>query len=319
MEFYYSQLFVRPAWPTRSFAGETCILTGANVGLGKEAVRHLARLGATKIIMACRNTQAGEEARQDILTSTSVDPNIVEVWQLDLGSFESVKAFSKRASDLARIDVLLENAGIATGVYKDVEGHESTLTVNVISTFLLALELLPKMKTTAKKYNTTPRLSIVTSEVHGWAEFAEQNESNIFKTLDGPSSANMRERYSVSKLLQVLVVRHVAPKLEGSGVVVNTLNPGLCSTSLARNVQSLRLTLKMFFLARTSEVGSRTLVAAAAAGEESHGKYMSDGVIAEGALSTFAKNEQGAKVGAKVWHELSGILEKIEPGVTANV
>ena len=61
------------------------------------------------------------------------------------------------------------------------------------------------------------------------------------------------------------------------------------------------------------------MLAAAAAGEESHGNYMSDEAIAKEALSTFAKSEQGAKVGAKVWSELSEILEEIEPGITANV
>lgn len=34
-------------------------------------------------------------------------------------------------------------------------------------------------------------------------------------------------------------------------------------------------------LARSTEVGSRTIVIAAAAGEESNGAYMADGVIAE--------------------------------------
>lgn len=36
-----------------------------------------------------------------------------------------------------------------------------------------------------------------------------------------------------------------------------------------------------FFLARSTEVGSRTLVTAAAAGPESHGGYMTDCVVKE--------------------------------------
>ncbi len=45
-------------------------------------------------------------------------------------------------------------------------GNESTITVNVVSTFLLALLILPKLQETAKLQGTTPNLTIVSSEVH---------------------------------------------------------------------------------------------------------------------------------------------------------
>jgi trehalose-6-phosphatase len=69
-------------------------------------------------------------------------------------------------------------------------------------------------------------------------------------------------------------------------------------------------------MARSTEVGSRTLVAAAAAGPESHGAYMRDGKANNAALSSFVRSEDGAKAQKKVWEELSEILENIQPGVT---
>ena len=167
MGFLYSQFLVTPAYPTKSIAGQTVIVTGSNTGLGKEAARHLTRLGAAKVILAVRNTKAGEEAKADIEKSTSCAAGTVEVWDLDLASYASVKAFAERASKLPRLDVLLENAGVATYKFAEAEGHERTITVNVISTFLLALLLLPKLKATARQFKTEPRLCIVTSEVHG--------------------------------------------------------------------------------------------------------------------------------------------------------
>ena len=322
MGFLYSQFFVTPKVPKGSFAGQTVIITGSNVGLGKEAARHIAGLGVSKLILACRNTTAAEEAKRDIVSTTKVDPATIEVWQLDLGSYDSVKDFARRASSLPRVDVLLENAGIATDKFQLMEGHESTITVNVISTFLLALLMLPKLKETSKKYNIQPRLIIVSSEVHGWTKFAERNATNVFNELSNKSTANMGERYPTSKLLEVLAVREIAPKLTGSGVVLNTLNPGFCHSSLSRNSEfpkAIIFWLMKTLLARTTEVGSRTLVASAEAGEESHGKYMHDGKVGDEHLSPFVTSEEGKKTGEKVWGELKEILEKIEPGVTGNL
>ncbi|OAL25423.1 hypothetical protein AYO20_10457 [Fonsecaea nubica] len=318
MGFLYSQLFIKPAYPKRSFAGETVIVTGSNTGLGKEAARHFARLGASKLILAVRNTKSGEAAKSDIEKTTKCGPDVIEVWDLDLSSYASVKAFADRASKLSRIDVLLENAGIATGTYSVAEGHERTITVNVISTFLLALLLLPKLKATAKDFKTNPRLSIVSSEVHGWSKFPEWKEPHVFEVLDDEKTANLKERYPTSKLLEVLVIRQIAPKLAGSGVILNYLNPGLCHSELGRE-GSIILEVMKFFLARSTEVGSRTLVAAAEAGMESHGKYMSDGKVDDGALSSFVRSQDGDAAAKKVWDELSDILDKIQPGITQNI
>lgn len=64
--------------------------TGANVGLGKEATRHYVRLGASKVIIACRSVEKGESAKKDIETSTG-RKGVLEVWQLDLQNYDSVR------------------------------------------------------------------------------------------------------------------------------------------------------------------------------------------------------------------------------------
>ena len=318
MGFLYSQLFVTPVYPSASCAGQTIIVTGSNVGLGKEAARHFARLGASKVILAVRNSKAGEEAKKDIETSTKCGTAVIEVWSLDLSSYESVKSFADRASKLPRLDVLLENAGVAGYKWFLAEGHERMVTVNVISTFYLAMLMLPKLKSSAKEFGIKPRLVIVSSGTHARTKFPEWKEPNIFDALDDESKARMEERYPTSKLLEVLVIRQIAPELEGSGVILNMLNPGLCHSQLARDA-GLFLAFMKFLLARTTEVGSRTLVAAALAGSDSHGKYMADAQIDDDALSDFVKSTDGKEASKKVWKELSVILESIQPGVTSNL
>lgn len=108
--FFHSQFFVTPEYPTQSCVGKTVCVTGANVGLGKEAARHFVRLGAERVILACRSTEKGEAAKNEI-ESSEKSSGVVEVWQLDLSSYESVQQFAKKIDGLKRLDIMLENAG----------------------------------------------------------------------------------------------------------------------------------------------------------------------------------------------------------------
>lgn len=164
--FFYNQ-FRRLPSPQKQFTGKTVIVTGANVGLGLEAARHFVRLDAAKVILACRDTEKGERAKAEIERSTARG-GIVEVWPLDLCSFESVRQFCRRADQLPRLDVVVENAAVAMVGPQGVlaEGYESTVTVNVVSTFLMALMLLPTLRRTATTFNGHPNLVIVSSDAH---------------------------------------------------------------------------------------------------------------------------------------------------------
>ena len=320
MGFLYSQLFVTPTYPTTSCKGETIIVTGSNTGLGKEAVRHFARLGATKVILAVRNIAGGEDAKRDIVGTTKCGDDVLEVWPLDLLSYDSCKAFAERAAKLPRIDALVENAGVAGESFSTVGGRERLSSVNVISTFYLALLMLPKLKAVAKEFKIEPRLTIVTSEVHGHTSFPEREQNSIFGAVDDEKNWEGREGeiYPVSKLLGILALREIAPQLQESGVILNTINPGLCHSELSRDAGWVVQFMK-FILARSTEVGSRTVVAGAMAGRESHGRYMTDAKVNDEALSAFVRSEEGKEVGKRVWKELKEILEGIHPGVTGNL
>ncbi|KAJ8099568.1 short-chain dehydrogenase reductase [Lipomyces tetrasporus] len=154
--------------PCRVFADQIIIVTGSNV------IRHFARCDAKKVILAGRNVAAAEKAKQSIEKSTG-RTDVGEVWELDLAFYASVKAFAECVSKLPRIDVFLENAGIAKVNFSLADGHERTITVNVISISMLGLLLLPKLKS-----------------------------PNTFEALDDEKNANMKTRYLTSKLLEVL-------------------------------------------------------------------------------------------------------------------
>jgi retinol dehydrogenase-12 len=154
-------------------------------------------------------------------------------------------------------------------------------------------------------------------------QFPERNSANIFDTLNDPGKARMHDRYNVSKLLEVFTVRHIARNHPVSQlhVTLNTLTPGLCESELLRD-QNMFLTAIFGFMkklfARTTEVGSRTLVhGGVAAGEETHGKFMSTCNVLE--CAPLVEGPEGRGLEDRIWSELSEKLEAIQPGVTKNL
>ncbi|KAI1342101.1 putative short-chain dehydrogenase [Xylariaceae sp. FL0016] len=307
-------------YPNSDCTGNVVIVTGANVGLGLEAARHFTRLNAAKVILGCRDIEKGETAKADIEASTGKE-RVVEVWQVDLGSFESVKEFCGRAAQLDRLDVVLENAGVAASVYKQFEGYERQITVNVISTFLMALLLLPVLRRSSTQFNVTPTLVIVGSGGHFYANFRQHNAPSILEALRG--DVDMDDRYNVSKLLELLITRELAEEMGSNGhtpVTLNIVNPGLCRSQLNREAQfplSWLLPIGVSLVGRTSEMGSRTLVHAALADHSTHGKYLSDCEVRN--PSSFVRSSNGEQAQKRTYEELLDLLEELEPGIGANV
>jgi NAD(P)-dependent dehydrogenase (short-subunit alcohol dehydrogenase family) len=323
MGFLYSQFFVRPTYPTGSYGGKTVIVTGSNVGLGKEAARHFARLGASRLILAVRSLDRGYAAKADIEATTRCDKDVIQVWQIDMGSYASVKKFAARVdAELDRVDIVIANAGVARLHYSVVEDNEEQITVNVVSTFLLTALLMPKLKATAARFNVRPNFSITTSEAHTHTDFPQRTapESQLFATINDKETAlqHWSKQYPLSKMLEVFAVRAIGEKYpaEGFPVTINCLNPGLCHTELARDSPTWGFWFFKLIVARTAEVGSRTLVDAGSQGVDTHGEYLSDCRIAvPAALIT---SPEGKIVQENVWTELTQQLERIQPGVMKN-
>ncbi|KAI1126711.1 short-chain dehydrogenase/reductase-like protein [Nemania abortiva] len=314
--------------PSASFAQKTIVVTGANRSLGLEAARHFVRLNASKVILGCRSLSRGEDAKRDIERSQGVT-GIVEAWEVDLGSFDSVRRFCQRVAELPRLDAVIENAGMATSEFGLYEGYERQVTVNVISTYLMALLLLPTLRRTYDRfYNTAhvapddrPHLVIVSSNAHFYAPCQHQQSSSVFGPFQHIESS-MYLRYQDTKLISLLVGRAISENMQRPDgnipVVLNMVCPGYCKTDLGREKPWPPLWTAIFtvtdrILARTAEMGSRTLVMAASAGLVSHGMYLEDCKLST--PSDFVRSGNGEKMQQQAFTELMLILEGIEPSV----
>jgi NAD(P)-dependent dehydrogenase (short-subunit alcohol dehydrogenase family) len=277
---FFSNMFITLPIPTGDLSEQTIIVTGSNQGLGFEAAKHLVRLNVGKLIMGVRSLEKGKAARQEILRpSPRRDPATIEVWPIDNESYGSVKAFAARAAALPRLDGLLANAGIWTTKFSLAEDNEKTLTVNIVSTFLLILLLVPKMQDTAVHFDTTPRIAIPNSALHFMAPIKELvGEGDMFDRLNDPKTADMALRYMLSKLLVIYAVREIGDRFKASKtpLIINTPNPSYCRSQLVREMAGFGQRLGDKLIARSTEEGSRALVDGLLKGVESNGEYLSN-------------------------------------------
>jgi retinol dehydrogenase 12 len=110
---YYKYIGTLPE-TTKDLTGRTLVITGSNVGLGLEAAKFFYKMNPARMILAVRTISKGEDAKKIIEAQTnSKGQTKIEVWELDMGLFESVKRFAKKCHDeLDRVDVLLLNAAV---------------------------------------------------------------------------------------------------------------------------------------------------------------------------------------------------------------
>ena len=195
--------------------GKTVIVTGANRGVGFHTALNLAWRGA-RVILACRSYKRGLKALKEI-RERSKNKN-VDFKKLDLSSFKSIKEFAKEIRiDEDRVDILINNACLSPSSAREVtiDGHELTFQSNYLGHFLLTHLLLDKLRKSAPS-----RIINVSSKAY------EYSKDLDFQNLQGEKSYNKFNQYAVSKAALMLFTHELSQKLEGSGVIVNSVIPG---------------------------------------------------------------------------------------------
>lgn len=208
------------------------MVTGATDGIGKETALALAKQGATVVITA-RNQAKGQKV-VDELSQNSSNPNI-HLLVADLSVMSEVRKLAiEFKSQYQRLDVLINNAGgffDTRQVTKD--GLEYTFALNHLAYFLLTDLLLDTLKASAP------------SRVVNVSSAASANAKMNWDDLQYGGRYSNFTAYSQSKLANVLFSNALARRLEGTGVAVNSLHPGLVATRFGDNSKNPLMRLAM--------------------------------------------------------------------------
>ncbi|MGI8757024.1 MAG: SDR family NAD(P)-dependent oxidoreductase [Acidimicrobiales bacterium] len=228
------------------------VVTGANTGIGKESAIALAAAGAT-VVMTARSREKGEAALADVRRRSGSER--VELGDLDLGSFASIRAFAAWLLDRHdRLDVLVNNAGLILDWRMETEqGFEMMFGVNHLGHFLLTDLVRDRLVASAPS-----RVVVLTSVAHRLA-IGGLDRSDLQAT----ASFNGVGRYSQSKLANALFAAEAARRLGGTGVTVNAVHPGSVHSRFGRDGDSsLGVFVKVFgpIVMRSPKAGARTSV-----------------------------------------------------------
>ena len=203
------------------FEGATCIVTGANTGIGKAAATEIARMGA-RVVMVCRSRERGRQALVEVCQESG--SSTVDLVVADLSRPATVRTLAQKLSGAyPQIDVLINNAGLYRSRRELTDdGLEMTFAVNHLAYFTLTLCLLDTLRQSAPA-----RVVNVASGAHRGARMH-------FDDLQGERKYRGMRAYGQSKLANLLFTFELARRLEGSGVTANALHPGTVASEFGR-------------------------------------------------------------------------------------
>jgi len=188
------------------------IITGANRGIGKEAAKEIAKLGA-KVYLACRSLDSANEAKEEIIKETENDQ--IFVLELDLASADSINKFvASFKNKESKLDVLINNAGISSRTKKlNDAGVELTFAINALGHHYLTRLLIDLLEKSSPS-----RIINVASEYAGGLDL---NDINYDKRSYDTTAA-----YKQSKQANRMLTREWAKNLQSKNISVYSMTPG---------------------------------------------------------------------------------------------
>ncbi|WP_419928944.1 SDR family NAD(P)-dependent oxidoreductase [Candidatus Poriferisocius sp.] len=217
--------------------GKTCLVTGANSGLGRAAAIDLARRGGN-MILACRPGRA--EVCDEIKQASGSDT--IEMVEVDLADLRSVHRCCDQLKESGvSIDIALLNAGLmAPTSRQSAQGFDIMFAVHFLANrVMIDRWLTDSVIRPAKQGEEPPRIVFVSSESHRSAEAIDFDRLGEYAEYGIKESM---QHYGLSKLVLCTYATELSCRLnqnESTEVAVHALCPGGVATNIARDAPAL--------------------------------------------------------------------------------
>ena len=206
-------------------AGKSVLVTGGTGGIGKATAIGLAGLGA-RVGITGRDQARTEAAVAGIRAAAG--SSAVDAFAADMSVQTGVRRLAAQVLDTyPRLDVLVNNVGgFWAHRHVTADGLEHTFALNHLAPFLLTNLLLDRLTASAPA-----RIVTVSSGAHARGRID-------FGDLQGERNYSGQRAYSQSKLANVMFSYELARRLDGTGVTVTVLHPGVVRTSFGAEDQA---------------------------------------------------------------------------------
>ncbi|PKS06078.1 hypothetical protein jhhlp_007912 [Lomentospora prolificans] len=316
----------RPTVTTKSYKGRTALITGANGAFGSRAAKLFAHREIDTLVLVDVKDCGGvkKEIEEELGQANKPIPRIL-VWQIDMMTFAGCQEVGQKARELKYLDHVLLTAGIlAFNRRESPEGWETSIQVNFLSTALISLLLLPRLKSSPGNPNP-PVLTFVTTFGIYPSSFTmglPKTGSYLKRLSNNKDGMEQAHQYGRSKALLLYFARELAARASatveaGKGmrkVTINSADPGSAWTPLTNpNQAKLIPRLIMNLGARDPLICATALVNGVSASADGHGKIMQDFDTA--AYPPFMVRKSGHVAQERVWDETRSEFESKVPEV----
>ncbi|MCH5266679.1 MAG: 3-ketoacyl-ACP reductase [Lachnospiraceae bacterium] len=199
---------------------KVALITGSSRGIGYQIARRLGQ-DDFRVVLAATGSQEKNQKALAVLTEEKIQWIYV---QADIGKQEDrFRLVSETVEAFGRIDVLVNNAGVAPDVRADLlemteESFDRVIGINTKGNLFLTQAVAKQMlkqEIIGKKRGTIINISSCSAEV---------------------SSIN-RGEYCVSKAGVSMLTKLFADRLAGEGIFVHEIRPGVIATDMTSGVQ----------------------------------------------------------------------------------
>lgn len=208
------------------------LITGGNRGIGLAIAEQLLK-EQYKVIITARDLPKGQSALNEVVERTGNSD--IELIKGDLstikGCYELVNLIKAEYQD---IDCLISNAGVWMTERKlNGDGLEISFMVNYVAPYILCNELLPILEK-----NQPSRIVNVNAGLYvkGKLDLSDTPVGNDFHSI---------KTYANTKLCNVLFSIDFAKRLDGRGVTINSVHPGVINTGLGDSPKLLSKIVKL--------------------------------------------------------------------------